>query len=93
MISGMKITVAQNIRLSVRKLETLSHTVRLALGWVDDGITKGNIAAPAVPITPTMASAEATNALSVRRASTRAAAASAPTMPSAGSAHNIGCLP
>jgi hypothetical protein len=42
----MKISVAQNIRPSVRWLETLSHTVRLAAGSAEDGMTKGNIDTP-----------------------------------------------
>ena len=56
---GMKMTVAQNMMPSVRWLETASHTVRLAPGTVEEGITKGNIDTPAVPITPTMAKVEA----------------------------------
>ena len=52
---GMKMSVAQNMMPSVRWLETASHTVRLAPGTVEEGITKGNIDTPAVPITPTMA--------------------------------------
>ena len=65
MMSGMKITVAQNIRLKVSWLEALSHTVRLALGMELEGMTNGNMDAPAVPITPTSANEDVTNALSV----------------------------
>ena len=62
----MKISVAQNMIDRVRWLDTLSHTVRLELKSLDDGMTKGNIDAPAVPITPVRQSAEATKAASVR---------------------------
>ena len=51
-MSGMKISVATSIRPKVRWLETLSQTVSEALGMVLDGMMKGNMAAPAVPITP-----------------------------------------
>jgi hypothetical protein len=52
MIKGMKISVATSISCSVSWLDTLSHTVRLEAGWLDEGITKGNMLIPAVPITP-----------------------------------------
>ena len=61
----MKISVAQNMIDRVRWLETLSQTVRLEFRSLDDGMTKGNIDAPAVPITPVRQSAEATKAVSV----------------------------
>ena len=60
MISGMKISVAQNISDRVRWLETLSHTVRLERGSEIDGMMNGNSATPAVPMMPAMAKAEAT---------------------------------
>ena len=59
-------SVAQNMIDSVSGLETLSQTVRLERGSVDDGITKGNMDAPAVAITPVIASPEQTKAISVR---------------------------
>ena len=66
MISGMKMSVAQSMMFSVSWLDTLSQTVRLERRSVDDGMTKGNSETPAVPMTPTMASDEATKATSVR---------------------------
>ena len=91
MMRGMKSMVAQNMMPSVRWLETLSHTVRLAAGMELDGMTKGNIDAPAVPITPSTANEEATKALSVQRRRSNKALSSAPPMPSAGSSHSSGC--
>jgi hypothetical protein len=40
-----RISVAQNIRPSVRRLDTPSQTVRLEFGEVEEGIRNGNIAA------------------------------------------------
>src|SRR5512142_3018669 len=45
----------QNMMASVRWLDTASHTVRLERGSIDEGITNGNIANPAVKITPAIA--------------------------------------
>ena len=65
MMRGMKISVAHSMMLRVSRLETLSHTVRLESGSIDEGMMKGNSAAPAVPITPTIASDEAQKAARV----------------------------
>ena len=48
---------AQNITVSVRWLDGASQIVRLDFGSRLDGITKGNIESPAVPMIPTMPSA------------------------------------
>ena len=93
MMSGINTIVAQNMMPSVRRLDTLSQTVRLAAGIELDGMMNGNIDAPAVPITPTTASDEAMNALSVKRMRISSAARSAPATPSAGSTQSKGCLP
>ena len=58
----LQITTAQNITVSVRWLEEASHTVRLDLTSSVDGMTKGNIETPAVPMMPTMPSALVTMA-------------------------------
>jgi hypothetical protein len=65
-MTGTKISAAQNMIASVNWLETPSQTVRLAFGTLEEGITKGNIEAPAVPITPDSAMADAQNAIPVR---------------------------
>ena len=83
-------SVAQNMMDSERRLDTLSHTVKLAAGMLDEGMMNGNIEAPAVPMTPVKASADATKAVSVRRSSSSPAANKAPPTPSAGSNHNRG---
>src|SRR3546814_16148625 len=77
----MKINVAQNMMARLRWLETLSQTVRLAAGIVDEGMMNGNIETPAVLITPITASDEATNADSVWRISNNMAALAAPANP------------
>ena len=46
MISGRKITTAQNMICSVRWLDTASQTVRLLAGSLDDGMMNGNSAKP-----------------------------------------------
>ena len=45
-------TTTQNMSCSVSLLDTASHAVKLLTGFVDDGITNGNIEKPAVRITP-----------------------------------------
>ena len=62
---GMKISVAHSMMPRVRWLETLSHTVRLASGSMDEGMMTGNSAAPAVPITPATTAATAAAGLAV----------------------------
>ena len=51
----MKMMVAPSIRPSVRCDDTASYTVRLERGSVDDGMMKGNIDTPAVPMMPAQA--------------------------------------
>ena len=86
----MKMSVAQNMMPSVRWLETLSHTVKLACHCVLDGMMNGNKLTPAVPITPVVASDEAMKALSVWPLRISNTASSAPSTPSAGSSHSAG---
>ena len=89
-MNGIKITVTPSMMPSVKWLDTLSHTVRLAPGMVLEGMMNGNIDAPAVPMTPTSDRAEQINASSVRRKRSCTIASSAPITPMTGSAHSIG---
>ena len=75
---------------SVKWLDTLSHTVRLADGMVLDGMMKGNMEPPAVPMTPNKASAEHIKAVNVRRKRNCKTASKAPSTPRTGSTHNSG---
>ena len=59
---GMKISVATSMMVSVRGLETLSHTVRLETGSSDEGMMNGNIDTAAVPMMPVRPTAEAQKA-------------------------------
>ncbi len=59
---GRKITTAANMIASVSRLEDASHTVKLSLGSLDDGIRKGNSATPAVAIVPNGTKADAIKA-------------------------------
>ena len=96
MMSGMKISVAQNMMASVRWLDTLSHTVRLACGMLDDGMTNGNMEAPAVPMTPARTSALAMKARPVRRQASSSAGGTRPHRPApaaASSAARAGSWP
>ena len=68
-------------------LETLSQTVKLADGTELEGMTNGNIDAPAVPITPNRANDDATKAHKVRPRESNIAAAAAPNTPKAGKSH------
>ena len=49
----------------VSLLDVLSHTVKLELKSVEDGITNGKREMPAVPITPIIAKEEPMNASNV----------------------------
>src|SRR5512143_2716206 len=63
---------------SVRWLDTESYTVRLLRGSLDDGMTNGNSAPPAVSTTPVTAAEERTNAsIARRRAAARRASSAA----------------
>ena len=90
MMSGMNSNVAQNMMPSVRWLDTLSQTVKLAAGMELDGMMNGNMDAPAVPITPTNARDEAKKALKVKRRRSSTAVSSALPMPSRGNIHSQG---
>ncbi len=68
MISGKKITVTISMMPSVFWLEAASHRVRLLLGSVADGMTKGNIENPAVRIMPATATELKKNATNCRPA-------------------------
>ena len=89
---GMKMSVAQNMIPNVRWLDTLSQTVRLACGNELEGMTNGNMDAPAVPMTPTRVNDEATKAVKVKRKRSSSAASKAHVTPRAGSNHRIGNL-
>ncbi len=77
---------------NVRWLDTQSQTVRLALGVLDDGMRNGNREAPAVPITPMIASDDAMNPRRVLRINSSKADRHAPAMPIAGNNQMIGWL-
>src|SRR5690349_18638261 len=84
---GSMITTTQNMSSRVRWLDTASHTVRLEAACVDDGMMNGNIAKPAVKITPAFANALRTK--DSRGGPLRASAAtpSAPPNASPGASH------
>ena len=77
-MTGTNTSTTHSISPSVRRLDTESHTVRLAAGTLDEGRTKGNMAAPAVTMIPASAADEATKAASVRRARARRRRAASP---------------
>jgi len=83
-------SVAQNMMLSVRWLDTLSQIVRLAFGMLDDGIKNGNIDAPAVPITPAKTREEEINAIKVCRADSNTAVNIAPAIANIGKIQSSG---
>src|SRR5476649_1009448 len=61
------ISTTQNMMAKLLWLATASHAVRLLDGASDDGITKGNIDAPAVRMMPATVRPLARNAASVQR--------------------------
>src|SRR5512142_728516 len=70
-------TTTQNMIASVPWLDTASHTVRLDRGSLDEGMTNGNIAKPAVRITPALTMLLAMNAAPARPSLEKAITASA----------------
>ncbi|KAG1164950.1 hypothetical protein G6F35_019008 [Rhizopus arrhizus] len=68
----------------VRWLDEASHTVRLEVGWLEDGSRNGKIAKPTVRMMPAIAAPEAMKARPPRRARSSTALASSPARPSSG---------
>ena len=90
-MSGRKITTAPSMISSVSLLDEASHTVRLALGSLDDGSRKGKSASPAVAMVAAHANAEPRNDRSGRLRSRMAA--NAPLSASKGASQSAGCSP
>ncbi|MNI87006.1 hypothetical protein D3C73_1441540 [compost metagenome] len=89
---GRKMAVASSMTHSVRWLDELSQTVRLEVGWLEDGSRNGKIAKPTVRMMPAMDAPEAMKARPPRRARSRTALASAPSRPSTGNTSVAGML-
>src|SRR5258706_5549667 len=84
MTTGMHTTIAINMIISVRWLETASHAVRLLAGCDEEGIRNGNIEKPAVSMTPVTLQPVATKAGTVRSDVASHAPIAAAPIPTAG---------
>src|SRR5471032_371634 len=87
---GSMISTTQNMMAKLLWLATASHAVRLLDGASDDGITNGNIDAPAVRMIPATVRPLARNAGSVQRRALQTITSSAPAKSAMGSARSSG---
>ena len=86
-MGGKKMMTETNIKNKVIWLDDASQTVKLLLGWVDEGKIKGKRLNPAVDIIPTCAKALAMKAFPGNLIRRKIAVKDAPTYPNAGAAH------
>src|SRR4029079_5987115 len=88
---GRKMRTAPSMISSVSLLDEASHTVRLALGSLDDGSRKGKSARPAVAMVAAHANAEPIKDRSGRLRNRMAA--QAPPSANKGASQSAGCRP
>src|ERR1700739_2402357 len=90
MMAGTKIAAKNSIQARVYLLLDAFQIVRPWLGMVLEGIRKGNMAAPVVPIVPAQAIAPSHQPRIGLRAPSASAPSTMPTTPSAGSSQSRG---